>query len=140
MSKYRLSSRSMEKAATCNDKIQDVINFVLEHVDVGVIYGHRGEETQNELYNQGASQLKFPESKHNAYPSNAVDLVIYVRGVGYIDEKVSRKYRSYYGFLAGLIYGYCSNKGYKCRWGGDWNTNGNFEDQKFDDLMHFEIT
>lgn len=140
MSKYKLSSRSKEKAVTCNHKIQDVVNFVLEHIDVGVIHGHRGEETQNDLYNKGASKLKFPHSKHNTYPSNAIDLVIYVEGVGYIDEKTSKKYRSYYGFLAGLIHGYCSQKGYKVVWGADWDSDRNLEDQSFDDLMHFEIT
>ncbi|EOV8094079.1 TPA: M15 family metallopeptidase [Vibrio parahaemolyticus] len=140
MAKYALSKSSQKQLVSCNDPINDVVNFVLDFIDVGVVYGHRGKAIQDKLFADGASKLKYPKSKHNAYPSNAVDLIVYVKGIGYIDEKTSRKYRDYYAFLAGLIAGYCHKQGYSFRWGGDWDVDRNLDDQTFDDLMHFEIT
>lgn len=140
MDKFTLSGKSQHELDTCNERIKDAVNWVLSFVDVGVVYGYRNEQTQNFLFDNKASKLRYPDSMHNSQPSNAIDLIIYVSGIGYIDEKTSkRKYASYYAFLAGLLCAYCARKGYNFRWGGDWDNDKNLDDQSFDDLMHFEI-
>lgn len=139
---FVLSKGSLKGVETCNDHIQGAVNFALQFLDFGVIEGHRDRDTQNLYYEQKKTQLKWPLSTHNTYPSNAVDLLVYVRGMGYITEKTApEKWRQYYGYLAGILRAYCDMHGLKFRWGGDWSSDdGNFNNQKFDDLVHFEIS
>lgn len=138
---FELSRSSQSKLDTCSNPVQGAVLYALCYIDVGVLDGHRDEDTQNLYYVQHKSKVKFPNSKHNAKPSDAVDLTIYVKGLGYIDEKTCpKRYRQYYGYLAGLLRAYCVMNGFKFRWGGDWDGDSNFNDQKFDDLQHFEIT
>ena len=41
--------------------------------------------------------------------------------------------------FAGYVLGVAKTLGIKIRWGGDWNSNLNFKDEKFMDLPHFEL-
>ena len=80
--------------------------------------------------------MKYPDSKHNAEPSLAVDLTPY---------PVDWNDREAFTYLAGWFMAVARMKGYKVRWGGDWNgTDGNrggrsLKDNSFDDLGHFEL-
>lgn len=42
---------------------------------IQVICGHRGKEEQNEAAKNGKSELKWPNSKHNKTPAEALDFV-----------------------------------------------------------------
>jgi len=138
--KYRLSDSSDKNLATCNNRIQFAVYWLLNFVDVGVACGHRTKATQNKAYANKASTLKWPDSKHNSMPSNAVDLYAYVAGVGAImDRRKSKRCYEYYARIAGLLEAYCDSKGYHFRWGGNWDGDDSLEDQNFNDLMHFEI-
>lgn len=140
---YKLSNQSKKNLSSCNPEIKDVVHHVLKFIDVGVAEGHRGKERQNSLFQKKKTKVHWPNSKHNTLPSDAIDLVVFVKDFGYIDENSApKKYRQYYGFLAGIINAYCFEKNYNIRWGGDWNSNADFNEpsQNFDDLVHFEIT
>jgi len=50
---------------------------VVKRFDITVLCGHRGEAEQNAAYAAGNSKLKWPKSKHNKVPSEAVDIVPY---------------------------------------------------------------
>jgi len=50
---------------------------VIKKTDFSVICGHRDANAQNLAYTQGHSKLKWPNSKHNKTPSEAVDIVPY---------------------------------------------------------------
>lgn len=50
---------------------------VVKRFDITVLCGHRGEAEQNAAYAAGNSKLKWPNSKHNKTPSEAVDIVPY---------------------------------------------------------------
>ena len=137
---FTLSLASKRNLNTCNKAIQGAVLYLLHHMDVGVIEGHRGEDRQNLLYVKKKTKLKYPNSSHNGYPSDAVDLMVFVVGIGYIDEQTCPdKWRQYYGYIAGLLHGYCELNGYDFRWGGNWDSDADFSDQNFDDLVHFEI-
>jgi peptidoglycan L-alanyl-D-glutamate endopeptidase CwlK len=50
---------------------------VIKKTDFSVICGHRSKEDQDKAFAEGHSKLKWPNSKHNKVPSEAVDIVPY---------------------------------------------------------------
>ena len=68
------SKTSLDRLATCHEDLIIFCNEFIKHYDFAVICGHRGQEEQDKAYAQGFSKLKYPKSKHNSYPSLAVDL------------------------------------------------------------------
>jgi hypothetical protein len=98
---------------------------------VSLITGHRDEATQNSLY-PAFTKVKWPNSKHNAYPSHAVDLQPYPRG----EDDLLREQLSY---IAGRAIQWGKERGIDVRWGGDWDQDGDLRDNDFDDLFHFEV-
>lgn len=125
--------RSAKVRATLDPRLKRIVDELLPLIDVSLISGHRGEEEQNSLFRTGKSTLEYPQSKHNAYPSLAVDLQPYPSPVR--DEKLWGAL----GYIAGTAMGIARKHGVTLRWGGDWNRNGDMTDQKFDDLFHLEI-
>lgn len=120
----------MKNLSEAHPDLQRLFHEVIKHYDCTVIEGHRGEEEQNKAYHAGHSKLKFPQSKHNKMPSLAVDVCPYP-----IDWK---DYKRFY-YFGGLVKGIASQMGIKIRWGGDWDGDNQFTDQRFHDLPHFEL-
>jgi peptidoglycan L-alanyl-D-glutamate endopeptidase CwlK len=77
MSKFKLSETGAKRLSECDERLQKIVNELLDHMDVSVLCGYRGEKEQNEAFKNGNSKLKFPMSKHNKKPSLAVDLAPY---------------------------------------------------------------
>jgi len=126
----RFSRKSKRKLDTCHESLQQLFNEVVKSFDCTVIEGHRGEKKQNEAYRKGNSKLKYPNGKHNKTPSIAVDVIPYP-----IDWK-DRDRMHYFG---GFVLGIAKKMGFKIRWGGDWDMDTHTKDNKFDDLVHFEM-
>jgi peptidoglycan L-alanyl-D-glutamate endopeptidase CwlK len=126
----RFSSKSKRKLDTCHESLQQLFSEVVKSFDCTVIEGHRGEKKQNEAYRKGNSKLKYPNGKHNKTPSIAVDVIPYP-----IDWK-DRDRMHYFG---GFVLGIAKKMGFKIRWGGDWDMDTHTKDNKFDDLVHFEM-
>ncbi len=74
MSKFKLSETGQKRLLECDERLRKIVNELLDHMDVSVLCGYRGEEDQNKAFQEGKSKLKFPMSKHNKKPSLAVDL------------------------------------------------------------------
>ena len=129
----KFSQRSNDKLETCDKKLQRVFNEVIKHYDCTIIEGHRTNERQAELYRQGRSKIE-KGGKHNGLPSKAVDVAPYIKGKGipWSDTK-------YFYHFAGFVLATAESMGIKLRWGGDWNSNGDLDDQTFFDLPHFEL-
>tara|TARA_R100001594_G_scaffold29316_2_gene54810 strand:- start:996 stop:1397 length:402 start_codon:yes stop_codon:yes gene_type:complete len=126
----RFGKKSMSKLETCHEDLQQVFYQVIKHFDCSVLEGHRGEELQNKYFNEGKSKVKFPKGKHNANPSNAVDVVPWP-----IDwDDTDRMY-----YFAGFVKGIAAMLDIPLRWGGDWNDNTEVKDTGFKDLPHFEL-
>lgn len=127
---FKYGERSARNLSEAHTKLQAIFNEVIKQYDCSIIEGHRTEKEQNAAYHSGKSKLKFPKSKHNSKPSNAVDAVPFP-----IDW--NDKARFYY--FAGLVKATAFQMGYKIRWGGDWDGDNSFKDQSFHDLPHFEL-
>ncbi len=122
--------KSNERLATCDPRLRDLFNQVVKHYDCSIIQGHRDMETQNKYFSEGKSKVVYPNSKHNSLPSRAVDVAPY--------PIVWNDTERFYHF-AGYVTAMADVKGLKIRWGGDWDMDFDFNDQTFDDLVHFEI-
>ena len=115
------------------EELQEVVDFILAEVsDVSLTTGHRDEATQNALY-PAFTKVKFPDSKHNKFPADAVDLQPYPY------PQVEAELREQLAYIAGRAIQYAQSRHIILRWGGDWNRNGDITDNKFDDLFHFEV-
>ena len=126
----RFGKSSIKRLETAHPKLQEIFNEVIKHVDCSVLQGHRGEEEQNRYFDEGKSKVKYPNGRHNAYPSRAVDVTPY---------PVDWDDRERQTLFAGLVLGIATMKGIKLRWGGDWNRDFHVQDNKFDDFPHFEL-
>tara|TARA_R100000664_G_C2759984_1_gene150590 strand:- start:13575 stop:13967 length:393 start_codon:yes stop_codon:yes gene_type:complete len=128
MAKFGKTSR--RNLATCDERLQKVFNEVIKHVDCSVIEGHRSEERQNKLFEENKTKVKYPNGRHNADPSRAVDVVPYP-----IDWDDRERFHLFAGFVIGIA----KSMGINLRWGGDWNQNFEVDDNQFDDFPHFEL-
>jgi peptidoglycan L-alanyl-D-glutamate endopeptidase CwlK len=130
MPKFGKRSRSRLKGVDA--KLQNVLNEVVKYFDITVIEGVRSQERQNELVAQGKSKTKF--GKHVL--GKAVDIAPY---------PIDWESRDDFHYLGGFVLGIAASQGVNVRWGGDWNGSSLKEsarttkDNKFDDLVHFEI-
>ena len=127
---YTFSHKSLTNLATCHDDLQTLFREIIKHYDCTIIQGWRSNEEQNEYFRAGRSKLRGGQSKHNASPSLAVDVVPYP--IDWNDYK-----RFYY--FGGLVKGIAFKLKIPIRWGGDWDSDNNFKDQTFHDLPHFEL-
>ena len=126
----RFGRRSKERLATCEKDLQMVFNEVIKHVDCSILEGTRGKDRQNALYDEGKTKVRYPDGRHNASPSRAVDVTPY---------PVNWKDRERQTLFAGFVLGVANQMGIKLRWGGDWDQDFEVQDNKFDDFPHFEL-
>ena len=126
----RFSTRSKSRLHTCDERLVDLFNEVVKGFDCTIIEGHRGKKAQNEAFNKGNSKVKFPNGKHNQSPSVAVDVAPY---------PIDWSDRDRFHYFSGYVLGIASQMGLKIRWGGGWDMDTKTKDNKFDDLVHFEI-
>ena len=107
-----------------------LFNEIIKHFDITILEGYRNKAAQDAAFNSGKSKLQYPLSKHNMEPSQAVDVAPYP-----IDWENTNRFF----YLAGLVEAYAKQMGLPIRWGGDWDSDKDFSDQRFNDLPHFEI-
>jgi len=126
----KFGSRSKERLTTCDEILQKVFNEVIKYVDCSVLEGHRGEERQNRLFEEGKTKVTYPNGRHNSNPSNAVDVTPY---------PINWEDRERQTLFAGFVIGIARSMGITLRWGGDWDMDFEVMDNRFDDFPHFEI-
>ncbi len=132
-------ANSKARLATCDQRLQDVLNEAILIVDFTVMEGHRGKEKQNEAVASGNSKLPWPQGKHNSLPSRAVDVAPWLPGYPNIDwdDLIA------FGRLMGVIQAIAFRRGVKLRFGLDWD--GDFRsvnrdaDETFQDAPHIEL-
>ena len=127
---YKWGPRSIKHLVTLDERLQKVLNEVIKYVDCSIIEGHRSGERQDRLFEEGRTKVKYPNGRHNANPSRAVDVVPYP-----IDWDDRERFHLFAGFVIGIG----QSMGIKLRWGGDWNMNFEVDDNNFDDFPHFEL-
>lgn len=139
---YSFGFSSMTRKLTCHKDLQLILDQAIKVFDFSILEGSRDLETQKFYYKTGRSKLdgvtersKHQTSKEHPY-SLAADIAPY---------PIDFEDRERFFFLAGVMKG-VANKfledgkiSHRLRWGGDWNNNNDFNDQDFNDLVHFEL-
>lgn len=122
-------SSSKTRRNECDARLQAVLNEAIKHIDFSIVTGHRDMAEQNEAYNDGKSQLRWPKSRHNSYPSEAFDIIPYPAGW---DASYEQWFElATYIMRAGL------QLGVRLEWGGHWkNFTGKGDRDR--DWAHFE--
>lgn len=134
----RFSQTSRDRLRTCHRDLQVLFEFVVVNYDCTIVCGHRNEIAQNLAFAENRSQLQWPNSKHNTWPSNAVDVAPYeTSGIDW-GKTQSAHFAGYVLGVAkelkrqGLI-------AHDIRCGIDWDRDNDVDDTKFWDACHFEI-
>jgi peptidoglycan L-alanyl-D-glutamate endopeptidase CwlK len=105
--------------------------IVDQYIPLQVLEGHRGQVAQDLAFEQGKSKVKWPNGKHNADPSLAVDVM--PLPIDWGDMK-----RLHY--FAGFVMAIAKSKGINLRWGGDWDGDTILGEPNDDwDKPHFEL-
>lgn len=134
------SERSIRNLETCHEDLQILFLQVIRTYDCSIICGHRGEEDQEKAVRDGFSKVNFPDSKHNEFPSMAVDVIPYP-----VDWGDIHRFYHFAGYVMGVAERLQDEHlmGHGLRWGGDWRSNmtvSHSHDQTFMDYPHFELT
>lgn len=125
----RFGNRSKSNLDSCDNSLVEIAYSAIRIIDFIVLKGHRGRVEQNNLYDDGLTTFRYPNSFHNLIPSYAFDLAPWP-----IDWHDHNRFYA----LAGIIIGIGHEKEIPIRWGGDWDRDFTYTDQQFDDLGHFE--
>ena len=126
----KFGSKSQGKLNTCEKDLQLVFNEVIKYVDCSILEGYREKDRQNTLYDEGKTKVRYPNGRHNASPSRAVDVTPY---------PVDWSDRERQTLFAGFVLGVANQMGINLRWGGDWDQDFEVKDNRFDDFPHFEL-
>lgn len=113
------SAHSWEVYQTLDPKLQLVVDLMLERsvVDIRLQSGYRGEEEQNKLVAEGASNLYYPNSDHNVVDKDgnpsakATDIIVLP-----IDWEAIE----WYYYIGGLFLKICEELNINGYWGGHW--------------------
>lgn len=128
---------SVSRLSTCDRRWKRILQEVVTYYDCTIITGHRTEEEQNIKFAEGTSEVSWPSSKHNSNPSMAVDVAPWPIPVDWGDKEWKERTKFYE--LKAIIFFVAAKQGVEIRWGGDWDRDYDYLDNKFDDLIHFEI-
>jgi peptidoglycan LD-endopeptidase CwlK len=137
---YKYSEKSLEKIRQLHKDLQVVLMEAIKHVDINIVCGHRDKVEQDKAYAEGNSKLKFPRSKHNKLPVEAVDIIPYPTGY-------PKDYKgwSQFAYMIGIIKGlseemYKSGKiSKRLRFGFDFNRDNVLFNDNFIDAPHIEL-
>lgn len=127
----KFSTASLTQLDTADIRLQKLFKKVIEYWDCQVLEGKRSEAQQRINVAKGVS--KTMDSKH-VYPLDKPSLAVDVAPYPIKWNDIER----FYAF-GGFVVGTAVSMGIKVRWGGDWDSDREFHDQTFNDLVHFEI-
>lgn len=137
----KFSQVSLDKLLTCDPRLVRLFQAVIVNYDCSIEGGARTSIEQQANVARGVS--KTLDSKHVVTPehplSRAVDVAPYpVRwptvGTSSYVHDIARFY-----VFAGVVKETARVLGLLIKWGGDWDSDGDYRDQAFDDLDHFEL-
>jgi len=129
MNQYSQSSQA--NLDSCHVDLQIIFLDALKVMDHSIICGYRTQDEQLALFLEKKSKVRM--GQHNHIPSMAVDAIPYP-----IDPKWEKD-RDRIILFAGIVLGIAHRRKIKIRWGGDWDGDKDMKDQKFNDLVHFEL-
>lgn len=132
----KFSPSSFSKLTTCHPDLQVLFYEVIKSFDCKIIEGYRNKEDQEKALLSGTTKLHWPYGKHNHQPSMAVDAAPYP-----IDWKDIHRFYYFSGYVMGIAQR-LKDEGkmsHTVRFGGDWDSDDEVSDERFKDLVHFEL-
>lgn len=138
---------SKTRLATCDPRLIALFEDVVQRYDCQIIQGARSLTDEQANIAKGVSKLTDPlSSKHVVGPQRPLALAVDVAPypVAWPDANTMTRVQyvhtiaRFYHF-AGYVKARAAALGIALRWGGDWDSDGDFSDQAFDDLDHFEL-
>ena len=143
---YRYGGKSRTQLGTCDPRLRTIFEKLIEFMDVSILEGRRTFAQQ--LRNIGKKVSKTINSRHIPRTDDgAVDL----RGLSKAVDaspypimwpnrsKDREKQIARFYFMQGAIRAIAHYEDIPIRQGVDWDGDGDFFDQSFDDLPHVEI-
>lgn len=135
-----LSRRSKERLDTCRPALQEVFNELIKTYDFAVLCGFRDKEEQEQAYKIGTTKCHFPNSRHNTYPSEAIDVAPYWEELPHIrwgskleyknNDNLQKTYATYdeyskacvdeFDKLSEKVMDTACKLNIDLEWGGDW--------------------
>lgn len=122
---YKWSKTSQKHLNSCDKRLQDLANLMLSRskFDLTITCGHRTEKEQENAYISGKSNARFGQSKHNFYPSQAIDII--PCPVNW--DKKDKRWQE-----VALNAMWCAGKlGFEITWGGSFKS--------LEDYPHYEL-
>jgi peptidoglycan L-alanyl-D-glutamate endopeptidase CwlK len=131
----------MARLNTCHDDLQLIFSTVIASgYDCTIICGHRTKGKQETAFMGGFSQVHWPDSKHNTWPSMATDAGPYFKEIKNLDWDDVKAFALFAGWVlcvADQLY----REGrveHRLKWGGDWDMDGRTTNN-WVDAPHFEL-
>lgn len=126
------SKQSLDNLSTCDIRLQKLFLSVVKEMDCTILCGYRNEEDQERAFQKGLSKVHFPHSKHNTFPSVAVDVVPYP-----IDWNDRQRFVDLYHAARR----HAIVMRIRIRWGADWDMDGNYWEREGWEVdgPHFEL-
>lgn len=154
---YHLGKQSRSEYNTLHGDLQRIVDRTILFVDFTITRGFRSESLQNKAFNNGASQVVWPYSKHNSTPSLALDYVPFIPNYGPIQgnkiqiallakaqgitvDEAYNKICNQFCYIAGHMKQVANELKLQVVWGGDWAGENNQLINRFDDLGHIELS
>lgn len=122
------SQKRLSRAHPLLQKLMDAADKELD--DFQILDSQRGRAAQERAFREGNSKARFGQSAHNWAPSIALDIA---------PKPIDWNNRDAFIRLAKVILPIAAHLKIPIRWGGDWNMNGKWTDEKFSDLPHYEL-
>jgi len=135
---YKFSKISMQRLETCVKIHQRLWRKVInkQEMDLFIACGWRGERDQNKAVLEGKSKVSWPNSRHNLYPSMAVDVCPYPERWSSIEafERLEKLVWECWAEMPEDV-----RNEYTLVSGHDWDGDGDYTDQTFIDWPHWEL-
>jgi|CEGF01.1.fsa_nt_gi peptidoglycan L-alanyl-D-glutamate endopeptidase CwlK len=159
---FSFGRKSSEVRETLCDELKLIVDSAIQVYNFSMIEGHRDQETQDRYFAKGVTKVKWPNGKHNTYPSDAVDLWPYVtnlagirvssalsghpdqikalaKATGKTEKRIWELVLQEYATMKGVLMAFGKVHGVELRFGDDWDRDHDRLDQSFIDLPHVEV-
>lgn len=120
---FIIGKNSLKEMSNVHSDLRKVIEEAIKSYNFSVICGFRGEQAQNEAFARGKSKVKWPNSRHNKTPAEAVDLCPYP-----VDWNNLKAFRE----MAEHVKEAAEKVGVEIEWGGECFGT-------FVDMPHFQL-
>lgn len=107
-----LSDASLKMLENVHPDLVDLVNQIAGFMPIGVLCGFRDQAAQDLAVSTGHSKTPYPQSKHNASPSQAVDLCV---------EPYNPDDYKQLLYMNAFVMGFGTARGLKLRSGADWD-------------------